>query len=367
MVKQGSDFVFDRAHAGGKPGLARRRARDATPVIIVARRQPTPSVVFDTYWHFAVERQNVFMRRVRGEASPWTTDPVIGTYKFTNVYRAADRVSQYLIRKVIYGGSFSVRDTVFRVLLFKLFNKIETWRLLEEAEGELVADRFDVTRFDRVLDQALRSGVAIYSAAYIMPSGPVEIRQPRKHLMHLRLLAGLLRDGLPERLVTARSMGAAYQLLRALPGIGPFLAYQFVTDLNYSSFLDFTETEFVEPGPGARDGVRKCFTKLGDYSESDVIRWVVDRQNEEFAARGLEFASLWGRPLQLIDCQNVFCEVDKYARVVHPDIRGISGRSRIKQKFSAKLPPFAPWFPPKWNINERIKLPLQQTKGPSLL
>ena len=29
----------------------------------------------------------------------------------------------------------------------------------------------------------------------------------------------------------------------------------------------------------------------------------------------VEFRDLWGRPLQLIGCQNLFCEVDKYARV----------------------------------------------------
>jgi len=95
-------------------------------------------------------------------------------------------------------------------------------------------------------------------------------------------------------------------LLHALPGLEPFLAYQYVTDLNYSRHLGFSEMEFVVPGPGARDGIRKCFRSLGDYSEADTIRWVADRQEEEFAARGLTFASLWGRPLQLIDCQN-FC------------------------------------------------------------
>src|SRR5258707_9985183 len=39
------------------------------------------------------------------------------------------------------------------------------------------------------------------------------------------------------------------------------------------------------------------------------------------------------RRLQLIDCQNLFCEVDKYARVAHPNIAGRTGRTRIKQKF----------------------------------
>ena len=346
---------------------SRRYTSKIAPLVIVSRRPPTPSAVFDTYWRFATERQNVYFRRAQGRSSPWTTDPVIATYKFTNAYRAADRVSQYLIRHVIYGGEFGVRDTVFRVLLFKLFNKIETWELLEETEGELRIDRFDVRRFARTLNHALQAGAAIYSAAYIMPSGSAQLRQQRKHVTHLELLARLLRESLPERLTAARTMEQAYDLLLALPGIGPFLAYQFVTDLNYSPYLNFSESEFVMPGPGARDGLRKCFVSLGDYSESDAIRWTAERQTDEFAARALKFASLWGRALQLIDCQNLFCEVDKYARVVHPDVAGFSGRSRIKQKFSANPKPMMPWFPPKWGLNERIQLADQPASGPSLL
>ena len=338
-----------------------------TSLSFVRMRPPTTSVVFDTYWRFAAERQEILFRRARGETGPWTTDPILTTYKFTNAYRAADRVSQYLIQRVIYARGYDDQDTVFRVLLFKLFNKPDTWRLLQECHGELVVDRFDVDSFDNTLNAALNAGASIYSAAYIMPSGPVEVRQPRKHRMHLELLSRLLRDRLPERLAAARSMSDAYELLRSLPGIGPFLAYQFATDLNYSGSLNFSEMDFVVPGPGARDGIRKCFKDLGDYSEADAIRWVADRQGDEFKARGLTFRSLWGRPLQLIDCQNLFCEVDKYARVQHPEVAGYSGRTRIKQKFSPSTAPLQLWFPPKWGINKDAGPGNQPTTGPSLL
>ena len=60
------------------------------------------SVVYEAYWRFAAERQAIFFRRSRNKPRPWTKDPVISTYKFTNAYRASDRVSQYLIRNVIY-------------------------------------------------------------------------------------------------------------------------------------------------------------------------------------------------------------------------------------------------------------------------
>ena len=58
--------------------------------------------------------------------------------------------------------------------------------------------------------------------------------------------------------------------------------------------------------------------------------------------------------MQLIDCQNLFCEVDKYARVAHPEAAGLTGRTRIKQKFAAQAQPIQFWYPPKWGINDRI-------------
>src|SRR5580693_3997884 len=67
----------------------------------IGGRQFKVSKVFWTYWKFAVERQAIFFRRFRGPR-PWTLDPILTAFKFTNVYRASDRVSQHMIREVAY-------------------------------------------------------------------------------------------------------------------------------------------------------------------------------------------------------------------------------------------------------------------------
>jgi hypothetical protein len=118
--------------------------------------------------------------------------------------------------------------------------------------------------------------------------------------------------------------------------------------------MNFSEMEFVVAGPGARDGIRKCFKEFGGLNDADIIKMVADRQDREFERLGLNFQSLWGRPLQLIDCQNLFCEVDKYARHAHPEITGITGRTRIKQMFRYTQAPLEYWYPPKWHLNEAI-------------
>lgn len=312
-----------------------------------------PTAAYDTYWRFAAERQDIFFRRLSGSPSPWTSDPILQSHKFTNAYRASDRVSQYLIRQVIYSAELpdTFEETMFRILLFKFFNRIDTWELLARSLGPLTWADFDFTRYDKVLSKALSRDIRIYSAAYIMPSGG-SLGHRRKHRNHLVLIERMMRDEVWRRIQDAPTMQRAFDLLLAYPTIGDFLAYQYVTDLNYGPTINYTEKEFVMPGPGALEGIHKCFSDTGGLNEAEVIRFMADRQELEFERLGLNFRTLWGRPLQLIDCQNLFCEVNKYARVYHPELNGKLGRTRIKQRFTPNTETITYWFPPKWEINE---------------
>ncbi|MEU9213408.1 nucleotide kinase domain-containing protein [Streptomyces sp. NPDC048415] len=323
---------------------------DVAPVTVrVAGRTLQSTPVFDTYWRFASARQAVSEARLDSRPQPWTDDPILAGHRFTNCYRAADRVSQAVIGDVIYQGPQEWEDVFFRTLLFKIFNKESTWQLLTCAVGELRWETYDYQAYDRVLSAAFAKGERLYSAAYIVP--PPQLGEERKHRNHLRLLEMMMTTGAPGRVFEAATMREAYEVLLSYPALGPFLAYQYTIDLNYAPQLGFSEMDFVVPGPGARDGIRKCFGPAADGIEADVIRYMAASQHEHFARLQLPFAGLKGRPLQLIDCQNLFCEVDKYARVAHPEIAGISGRSRIKQAYRLDTAPLRAWFPPKWGLN----------------
>ena len=308
-----------------------------------------PTVVFDTYWRFAVERQAIFFRRIKKQWGHWTKDPILQEYKFTNAYRASDRVSQYLIRNVIYKGDPSPEEIFFRIILFKLFNKIETWEMLTNELGAICYSGYSFRKYDKLLSEAMDCRQTIYSAAYIMPSGNSAFGFSRKHSNHLKLLEEMMANHAYEAISNAPNMATAFDILRSYPTIGYFLAYQLITDINYSELTNFSEMEFVVPGPGAKSGIKKCFKSLGGLSEPELILRITKKQEEEFERLGLTFQNLGGRPLQLIDCQNLFCEVDKYSRIAHPEVNG-SGRTRIKQKFKPITNPINYWYPPKWNV-----------------
>ncbi len=291
------------------------------------------------------------MHRVYGDEPPWTDDPILQTYRFTNVYRASDRVSQYLIRQVLYKGSQEFAEICFRCLLFKFFNRIDTWEHLCKRVGTPAWADFSHELYSAALVERIHQRKPIYSAAYIMPSP--KFGHERKHDNHLALLDYMMRERIYERVIEAHDLKAAFEVLRGCPSLGDFLAFQYTVDLNYSDPLRFREAEHVVAGPGARDGMRKCFHDTAGLSETDLLLAVSDIAPQEFARLDLDFQTLWGRPLQPIDCQNLFCEVDKYARVAHPEYSGHSGRSRIKQKLRINREPLPQWYPPKWKLDLR--------------
>lgn len=327
--------------------------------------QPTPRPeVFDTYWRFAAERQAIFHRRSTGQPGPWTQDPILAHYKFCNTFRASDRVSQHLIREVIYGPhgiGLPAEDAFLRIVLFRIFSKENTWEVIESATSGLTRDTFDTDRLAAVLSSARAKG-PIYTAAFILcAANPYGFTT--KHQNHLELVRRMFAPGgLGAKLARAQSMREVYDGLLEWPMIGPFLAYQLAIDLNYSEHLDFSEDEFTVPGPGAVRGLNKVFADFGGNRPEELIKRMVDQQEEQFERLGLPFRDLFGRRLHAIDCQGLFCETDKYSRVAFPDLK--SNRQRIKQVHTPSTEPLPLFYPPKWGLNE--KLPQHHALGTQL-
>ena len=322
------------------------------------KSKPKRSEVYDKYWQFAAKRFDIFMKRLDNPMGPWTNDTVISNHRFTNVFRAADRVSQYLIR--LQYDEADKKEIFFKTMLFKIFNKIETYRCLEKNIGYIDSGSYNFTQYDSILTTELAKKNTIYSAAYIMPSAGSVFHHKFKHSNHLALIKRMMDEHLYEKIQDCKSLREVYNLILTYPSIGSFLGFQYTIDLNYSEIMDFSEMDFVVAGPGAKNGVIKCFSSMGDYSFEDIIKLMAEDQAKEFERLEIDQALLFGRSLQLIDCQNLFCEVDKYLRVTDPDVSGVTDRKRIKQKYSMAKSPYPLFFPPKWNINDKIKQKWQQ-------
>ncbi len=322
-------------------------------MVITKGKEPAiRAEAYNLYWTFAAKRHAIFEQRVAGKPGPWTDDEILREYKFCNVFRAVDRISQYLIADVAYNATpDSIEDRLFQIVAFRLFSKAETWEHVQNHLGHAPKVRnLGDGSFLKAIASAREAGGPIYTAAFILCASNAFDR-PTKHENHVELLRYMfVRERLGSRILEAKSLGDLFGLLKGFPLIGNFMAYQLAIDLNYSAHVTHSEDEFTCPGPGALRGMKKAFVHLGDYSHEDVIRWMVDRQEDEFRRLGLSFNGLRGRRLHLIDCQGLFCELDKYCREALPQLK--SNRSRIKARFTPVSTTFKLFLPPKWALSE---------------
>jgi len=117
--------------------------------------------------------------------------------------------------------------------------------------------------------------------------------------------------------------------------------------------INFSENSFVKAGIGAIRGIKKCFINSGGNSYEDLIRYTQDHLMEcQEKYEYTEFINLFGRAPQLIDLQNCFCETDKLLRAKLPELK--IDNVRIKQRFIGNPEKINYFFPPKWDINDKI-------------
>src|ERR1700746_453813 len=80
-------------------------------------------------FYLIFERQEIWYKRVyRKQPAPWTNDPILANFKFTNAYRELDRASQYLVENVFNQNDISVADLVWRIIIFRFFNQPDTFK-----------------------------------------------------------------------------------------------------------------------------------------------------------------------------------------------------------------------------------------------
>ena len=316
----------------------------------MVNRQVVPNdTTLQYYFYFIQERMNIFWGKYNHQ-DHLTDDPILQEYKFTNVYRASDRVSQYLIKNVIYRDldRYAPEDVLLRILVFKVFNRIETWEYLNKYLDVRV-NTYNVERLSKLLTKRQKD-YPIFSNAYMMAGSHVRYADIKtKHQVWLQMIEDEFIQGRGfEKVLEAKSMSEVYSQLRDYPLIGDFLAYQYTIDFNYSPYLNFDEDSFVKAGVGAVRGIKKCFLSFGNNFE-DAIYYINDHFEELQERYGYTaFRPLPGRKPKLIDLQNCFCETDKYLRAKMPELK--VGNVRIKQHYKPTKDRIHFYFPDKWGV-----------------
>jgi len=248
---------------------------------------------------FAVERENVRIRREAGEPAPWTHDDVLRRGFFCNVYREDDKTTRWFrdnIRQHLAGG-----QSVFACTVFRWFNRIESGEVLKP---HLLGDWEPAT-----LLPELEKLPKIVGAAYM-------VKSPKG----MRKAAGLLQcaEVVRERCLAMRARETLEELhaeICEFPYVGRFIAYEIVTDLRHGMMAEATDiNSWASAGPGCARGLNWLLGTKYVYGREKHQQQMLAVMREMLP----EINDRWpwpDRPWEMREVEHVLCEFAKYTEL----------------------------------------------------
>ena len=285
---------------------------------------------------WAAEREAIRLRRLRGEDPPWTTDKILAHYRFCNVQRKYDRVSQWLINNVL------ARRAEFGEFSFLQFTALCRWVnwpptliALREA-GLWPAKQLDLVRMGDIIDGQARYAKT-WTGAYLVPA-PQEFHG--KIGKGQFIAAKVVGEGMEEhraailRAIRSNSVEVTWSALSEVYFFGSFIAGQVVADWTYTPLLDRATDLYTwaPQGPGSVRGYRRMLGLEANGPAPDMATWcdrLCDWRAYLVDDLGRRFGSDYSG-LTLHDVQNVLCELDKFMRVK-------SGEGRPRSKYRPEM------------------------------
>jgi hypothetical protein len=271
------------------------------------------------FWRFTYERQRIWWRRSQGLPHPWTEDPVLQRYRFTNVHRELDTGTQVL--RTALSRDASLTDKVYNCMLYRVFNNVRAWRCIGWSTVQTQREDFALLRAYH------EAGNPVFTAAWVispLTSFPGHDR--------LAKVEWAVRQWKPEHLVTrlsyARSLRDVHQLLSKQRLMGQFTAFQVALDLTYV-FKTLSDDEWVLTYSSAGKKAKAEYADAGSGAALAALGQTThelrDHQDEALSALGLRWSDVaWSEKPRctLADVEHTLCEFNKYQRILAGHVKG---------------------------------------------
>ena len=277
------------------------------------------------------EREALRVRKESGTPWPWTDDPILRSYKFTNVKRTDDRTTRLLLRDFYdVGGRRSIyysgneRDQRRVVLLNCAIARYFGTHEFMTAVGW--QDRFDPTLLKRTARQRLDAGERVYTGAYMISpcnrTGPKEAVIVDIFLKDLWRQAGSVVDWLERGEGRWKDVHTRLTEVEGFGGTG-FMAKEVLLDtrLVHRFWPHGAPTDrytWTPIGPGSSRGAGRMLGDDGGRAVSPAVTLDVCRQL--FAMRKDHLPTDYSKgnrfyDMELHDIQFQLCEFSKYEKV----------------------------------------------------
>jgi len=267
------------------------------------------------FFAYARERYAIRLKRNAGEPKPWTKDPLMLKYSFTEVFREDDRTTTWL-REHVRDPLRNDPLVLPAVLIFRWFNRIETAEAIFMPTGNTTPfDSFMHSGETRDLKVAIREhrgeGPVVTGAYTINTKGTGK---------GLSKLDGVLRliemwfDAHDWRNPDTSSLEAFCAWCRGFD-LADFMTDQIATDLRWTYLLENAPDimTWANPGPGCAAGLNLVFGRPRGQSVPKPQLIEEMRALLAFSQQPEYWPLIWPQ-WELHEVENCCCEFSKYQR-----------------------------------------------------
>jgi hypothetical protein len=269
----------------------------------------------DRFGYFVKERESIRIKRSLKIDPPWTDDEILQKYRFCNVRRMDDKVSQWLFKNW-YKPFKDHPNMILAATLARMLNNPES----------LAAIGFPVVwepeQVDKILHGRAKAGLKNFSAAYMITGtlGGTKVHQI------VWKVADELQKSPP--IITGDSMKDAVESLIPYNGFSYFMAGQVVADLRWAMTGTWRDKKCWAPvGPGSRRGMNRLLGRPIGQAISDEE--FTEQLQELMTACEHQLPNDTTKRMEAIDWQSCLCETDKHTRA-------LLGEGRPKQLYTWK-------------------------------
>ena len=276
----------------------------------------------DRYLYWIEERESIRRKKEDADADPpWTEDEIFKTFKFCQVYREDDRTTRWFAAHIRRPLS-TEPEVIMATIIFRFFNLIETGRTLLEHNLHLDWDR------EKAIEEVGKQPKWV-TGAYIVktPNRMNKVTGVAECVTHI----WVERERLVSSLEKMTTLQEAWEFLLQYPYIGPFVAYEIVTDLRHTYVLDEATDicSWANAGPGAMRGLNRLTGRpLGFCKRSHD--WNKEMQ-ELYVICQEELRIKYRMPFEMREVEGGLCEFDKYSRILKGE-----GRTRSVYDYSKR-------------------------------
>lgn len=272
------------------------------------------------YWCY--EREVIRLQKAQGIEAPWTTDPIISTYRFCNVDRRDDKVTRWMLDN-IYSKYSDMEDLWMIAIICRLINWPPTLQKLFELYLPKHAEEFDASKFAESLQHVVDNSEKAYGGAYVTYPGREQGVNKSEFFAHKVLPSLVIRGDMIRDAINRNFVELSITEMASGFGVSTFMSGQAISDLTYvEGQLDKAEDlyTYAPQGPGSISGMNRLFnkTKGSTWGQKDFNSGLIEIRNRLVSELGFD-------RLSLHSVQNVMCEMDKYWRVLNKE-----GRPRTK-------------------------------------